>query len=153
MKHFINNDIINIAENNKVIRILSNKKLLLVISAFLALTLIITPFSLWFYEKNNLDSSDSQGSIFNNTSFDNTPKVYITAEEYGQITEGMNYQEVCKIIGGDGVLIQTVDLGLGESFITTVYEWKKETDELSFANIVFKNGVVISKSQQGIIAQ
>ena len=49
------------------------------------------------------------------------------------------------------MLIQTVDLGLGENFITTIYEWKKETDELSFANVAFKNGVVISKSQQGII--
>lgn len=151
MKHSIDKDIINIAENNKAVRILSNKKLLLVVSAVLALTLIIAPFFLWIYERNNPDNSDSQGSIFNNTSFDNTPKVYITANEYEQITDGMNYQEVCQIIGGDGVLIQTVDLGLGENFITTIYEWKKETDELSFANVAFKNGVVISKSQQGII--
>lgn len=152
MKHFLNNDIINIAENNSAVRILSNKTFLLIVSAVLALTLIIAPFFLWIYEKNNSDISNPQDSIFNNISFDDTPKVYITAEEYEQITNGMNYQEVCKIIGGDGVLIQTVDLGLGESFITTIYEWKIEDDELAFANVVFKNGVVISKSQQGITA-
>ncbi len=151
MKHSSSKTLVEIAENSKAIKILTGKKLLLVLSAVLAMAIVAVPVFLTIYERNNPDNYDSQGTIFSTPL--NTETVTITPEEYSLINEGMSYEDVCSIVGGEGEIIQKIDFGADKNFAITTYEWTGESDESAVADIVFKNGVVLSKTQSNLITE
>ena len=70
----------------------------------------------------------------------------ISITEYESITNGMTYEEVCDIIGGEGELLANTDLDL----VTESYSWEGEGSVGANALIMFQGGKVISKSQAGL---
>ncbi len=74
----------------------------------------------------------------------------ISITEYESITNGMTYEEVCDIIGGEGELLANTDLDLGDDLVTESYSWEGEGSVGANALIMFQGGKVISKSQAGL---
>lgn len=74
----------------------------------------------------------------------------ISLEEFNKIETGMTYQEVCKIIGGEGTLSSSVDMGVGSEYKTEIYQWSGEGAIGANANVTFQGGVVVSKAQFGL---
>lgn len=70
--------------------------------------------------------------------------------EFNAITNGMNVQEVADIVGSSGTLISEVDLGLGYSHRTLMFQWDGEGSIGANANVTFQGGEVISKAQFGL---
>ena len=73
----------------------------------------------------------------------------ITKEEYERLEQGMSYQEVVQIIGGEGTVISQTG-SQGEDFYTTMYQWPGEGDKMSSANILFQADKLLSKSEYGL---
>lgn len=74
----------------------------------------------------------------------------ISMEEFNSINEGMTYEEVCEIIGGEGEQLANTDLGLGDEFVTESYQWECEGSIGANAIIMFQGGKVVTKSQAGL---
>lgn len=74
----------------------------------------------------------------------------ISLDEFNSIKTGMTYAEVCKIIGGEGVLASSVDFGIDDEYKTEIYEWTGDGSIGANANVTFQSGKVISKSQAGL---
>lgn len=74
----------------------------------------------------------------------------ISLSEFNQIETGMTYEEVCNIVGGEGTLSSSVDLGLGDSFKTEIYQWTGDGIIGANANVTFQGGKVMSKAQIGL---
>lgn len=70
----------------------------------------------------------------------------VTLAQFSQVTSGMTYKEVAKIMGGDGY-ITSESILLGTT--VTIYQWDG-SGLLSHAMITFENGKVSSKSQYGL---
>ena len=70
----------------------------------------------------------------------------ITLEQYEQIEEGMTYDKVVEIIGGEGEAISESNT---EDSITVVYIWKG-SDGVSNATLTFYNNALFSKAQTGL---
>jgi regulator of replication initiation timing len=75
----------------------------------------------------------------------NNPK--ISKEEYDQIKTGMNYGEVCKIIGGEGTSLAETNIA---DTTTIMYSWNGDGDLGASAVITFDNNEVFIKSQYGL---
>lgn len=73
----------------------------------------------------------------------------MTLALFGQIQTGMSYQEVRDIVGGDGELISSVDIGEPE-LKTEMYTWNGNGPIGSNANVMFQGGKVSSKGQFGL---
>lgn len=72
----------------------------------------------------------------------------LTKEKFEQITDGMTYEEVVKIIGAEGTLISETG-EKGTDFHTLMYEFP--TDGMfSNANMMFQGGKLINKAQFGL---
>ncbi len=75
--------------------------------------------------------------------------IKMTLEAYEKIDIPENaqntitYEEVCKILGGVGVKMDTNDAA------TEIYMWAS-TDNKGYAKLIFKNGVIAGKSQWGL---
>ncbi|MGI6152499.1 MAG: hypothetical protein ACOYJB_01515 [Christensenellaceae bacterium] len=67
----------------------------------------------------------------------------ISKAEYDQLEEGMSYEEVCAIIGGEGE-------ALAESGTFVMYMWPGEGSIGANANATFMDGEMISKAQYGL---
>ena len=74
----------------------------------------------------------------------------ITLDEFNQIRNGMEYQEVFDIIGGRGELLSDVDMGFGDEYYTATYSWVGEGSLGANANVMFQGGKVVSKAQFGL---
>ena len=74
----------------------------------------------------------------------------ISLEEFNAIETGMTYEEVCGIIGGEGTLGSSVDVGVGEQYKTEIYQWTGEGTLGANANVTFQGGKVVSKAQMGL---
>lgn len=74
----------------------------------------------------------------------------ISLAEFNKIETGMSYKEVCDIIGGEGTLSSSVDLGMGEEYKTELYQWTGEGIIGANANVTFQGGKVMSKAQIGL---
>ena len=74
----------------------------------------------------------------------------ISLEEFNKIKTGMSYKEVCSIVGGEGTLGSSVDVGLGEEYKTEIYQWTGDGTIGANANVTFQGGKVISKAQIGL---
>lgn len=74
----------------------------------------------------------------------------ISLAEFNSIKNGMGFQEVFDIIGSRGEVISEVDLGLGDEYITMMFEWDGEGSLGANANVTFQGGKVIGKAQFGL---
>ena len=75
-----------------------------------------------------------------------TDAATITAEKYDQIEEGMSYDDVIGIIGGEGALLSKSEI---EGMSAEIYAWYGE-DGISNASITFSDGKVTAKAQAGL---
>ena len=71
----------------------------------------------------------------------------ITLAEYVQIRPGMTYSEVRDIVGGDGIVLSESSYG---NYYTVMLMWYEDDYSGANANVMFQNGVVISKAQYGL---
>lgn len=75
--------------------------------------------------------------------------VTITLDEFNKINNGMTYEEVVKIIGGDGNLLSESG-EKGTEYYTVMYEYSGEGDLGANANFTFQNDKLQNKSQFGL---
>lgn len=110
-------------------------------------------------DRNNLIVVDNNGNVkFNVFSGIGTEEIKapednpdtITLDEFNQIRNGMEYQEVFDIIGGRGELLSDVDMGFGDEYYTATYSWVGEGSLGANANVMFQGGKVVSKAQFGL---
>lgn len=104
-------------------------------------------------EKNNILSVINSKILYsiyekNDTPVKNLPT--ITLAEFNEIKNGMGYQEVFDIIGSRGEVLSEVDLGLGDEFVTMMFQWDGEGTLGANANVTFQGGKVIAKAQFGL---
>lgn len=71
-----------------------------------------------------------------------------TKAEYEQVKEGMTYDQVTQIIGGEGRVLKEVQKSNGVT--TTIYHWNGNGGPASFAQISFEGGKVVSMLQSGL---
>ena len=76
----------------------------------------------------------------------NAETAIITADKYDRIEEGMAYEDVVGIIGGEGALLSQSEIG---GMKAEIYAWYGE-DGVSNANVTFSDGKVQSKAQVGL---
>ena len=74
----------------------------------------------------------------------------ISLEEFNKIETGMTYNEVCDIVGGEGTLGSSVDVGVGDEYKTEIYQWTGDGSIGANANVTFQGGKVVSKAQIGL---
>lgn len=74
----------------------------------------------------------------------------ISLAEFNKIETGMTYKEVCDIVGGEGTLGSSVDVGIGKEYKTEIYQWTGDGVVGANANVTFQGGKVISKAQIGL---
>ena len=74
----------------------------------------------------------------------------ISLEEFNKIETGMTYDEVCEIVGGEGTLGSSVDVGIGNEYKTEIYQWTGDGAIGANANVTFQGGEVVSKAQVGL---
>lgn len=78
-----------------------------------------------------------------------TSDVSINIDEFNQIKNGMTYDEVVNIIGGEGNMISETGEN-GSEFYTVMYEYKGEGDFGANANFMFQGGKLQNKAQFGL---
>lgn len=76
-------------------------------------------------------------------------KPTITLEEFKAIENGMSYEEVCEIIGGEGELLSEGGEP-GSAYYTVMYQWKGEGSLGANANAMFQGGKLTNKAQFGL---
>ena len=69
----------------------------------------------------------------------------LTLAAFDSVIEGMGYEEVCGLLGGEGELLSSVEDG---EVFTEIYSWSG-ADGAS-VTVVFENGAMASKSQVGL---
>lgn len=74
---------------------------------------------------------------------------YITLDEFNKIKNGMTYEQVCKIIGCEGKLVTSSEIGGSTS---QTYGWSsKDMGGVTYgASVVFIDGKVTGKTQVGL---
>lgn len=68
---------------------------------------------------------------------------FITWDSYCRISSGMSYQEVCMLLGQEGIPVSAPD-----PYIQS-YQWNG-ADNNSYALLSFSNGTLVDKEQQGL---
>ena len=98
-----------------------------------------------------LCSCGNPSDIFKGTEADIiNSEASISLEEFNKIETGMTYKEVCDIVGGEGTLGSSVDVGIGDEYKTEIYQWTGDGSIGANANVTFQAGKVISKAQIGL---
>jgi len=108
--------------------------LLLVIALFVTLCACGTPNDIM--KGSSADIINSEDSI--------------TLDEFNKIEAGMSYEQVRDIVGGEGTLGSSVDMGVGDEYKTQIYQWTGSGSIGANANVTFQGGKVISKAQIGL---
>lgn len=70
------------------------------------------------------------------------PKINLTMEKYNRLKDGMSYEEVVKILGGEGTKAQSPEDGKG-----VTYKWEGEDFSSVFAT--FQNNKLTYKTSVG----
>ncbi len=99
-------------------------------------------------DSNSEPASSTQEVSADDTANENETKneEWISADEYGQIENGMSYEQVKEIVGSEGEEVSTVTVG---DMTTTIYMWYGK-DHISNANVTFQNDAVMAKAQIGL---
>lgn len=111
-------------------------------STWLVAILIILVASIAFFEIYNSISAQK-------TIKPTTTDLTITLSEFNRIETGMTYQEVCQIVGCEGVLASETNVTNNPNLKTQMYHWNGYSSS-SGATIMLQRGKVISKSQLGL---
>lgn len=74
---------------------------------------------------------------------------YISLEQFNAIENGMSYDAVVEILGSEGELLSSVDLGFGDGG-TQMYCWYGDPLSGANCNVTFQGGKVVSKAQIGL---
>jgi hypothetical protein len=74
-----------------------------------------------------------------------SPPPVVTSAKYGQIREGMTYEQVSQVIGTPGEEMSRVALA---DYTTVMYVWKNADG--SNMNVTFQNGRLVAKAQFGL---
>lgn len=69
----------------------------------------------------------------------------LTLAAFDVVLEGMGYEEVCGLLGGEGELLSSLEDG---DILTEIYSWSGS--ENASATVVFENGLMASKTQVGL---
>ncbi len=69
----------------------------------------------------------------------------LTLAAFDAVLEGMSYEEVCVLLGGEGELLSSVEDG---ELFTEIYSWSDGGG--ASATVVFENGGMASKTQVGL---
>ena len=77
-----------------------------------------------------------------------TPGKIITADLFDQVKTGMTYDELIKVVGGEGLLRSSSGFS-DEEYSRQSYEFKGEFNHSS-ADFTFEEGKLLSKSQYGL---
>jgi hypothetical protein len=93
------------------------------------------------------------GKLVNKAQFgienEETSKVTITKAEFDKIQNGMTYEQVKQIVGGEGHLVsESGKPGTAEH--TAIYDYQGEGDIGANATLMFQGGKLINKSQFGL---
>jgi len=75
--------------------------------------------------------------------------VTVTLDKFNEISNGMTYEEVVEIIGGEGNLLSETG-EKGTDFYTVIYEYKGEGDPGANANFTFQDNKLQNKAQFGL---
>lgn len=75
--------------------------------------------------------------------------VTVTLDEFNKIQNGMSYEEVVAIIGGEGNMISESG-EKGSDLYTVMYEYKGEGDIGANANFMFQGNKLQNKAQMGL---
>lgn len=75
--------------------------------------------------------------------------VKVTKEQFDKIENGMTYDEVVNIIGGEGNLLSESG-EKGTDMHTVMYEYSGEGDLGANASFMFQGGELVNKSQMGL---
>ncbi|PLR79539.1 hypothetical protein CVD25_21820 [Bacillus canaveralius] len=70
--------------------------------------------------------------------------------KFNQIQNGMTYEEVVGIIGGEGQVISESGEA-GTEFHTVMYEWEADGGLGANANFMFQGGKLVNKAQMGVV--
>lgn len=79
---------------------------------------------------------------------DSTTSVTITLSEFNSIENGMTYEQVVQIVGGEGTLLSEVGEKNDELY-TVMYSYEG-TEVGASANFTFQNNKLIAKAQIGL---
>lgn len=74
----------------------------------------------------------------------------ITLEEFNQIQTGMTYDEIIKIVGGEGTVLSETNIGNSEQYHTIIYMWEGSGSLGANANVTIQGGKAVSKAQFGL---
>lgn len=77
----------------------------------------------------------------------NSPK--ISKAEFDQIQNGMSYEEIVKIIGGEGEIMSEAG-EKGSPYYSVLYKYEGEGEFGANANFMFQGGKLLSKAQYGL---
>lgn len=94
------------------------------------------------YTEASSTSTNSEGKKSDNDE-------WVTYEEFEKIESGMALDEVREIIGSDGKLMSSSDIGMGEEYVTEIYYWYAKNG-IANCNVTFQGGKVLSKAQFGL---
>jgi len=73
----------------------------------------------------------------------------MTKAEFDAIQNGMTYEEVVSIVGGEGELMSETG-SPGDPLHTVMYMWQGEGDIGANANAMFQGGKMVNKAQLGL---
>ncbi|MBQ8338534.1 MAG: hypothetical protein IJY33_05255, partial [Oscillospiraceae bacterium] len=76
-------------------------------------------------------------------------KAGVNYKNFEKIENGMTYNQVVEIFGGEGKVMSSVDLGTGDEYVTTIYYWYDWTG-VANCNVTFQGGKVVAKAQVGL---
>jgi outer membrane protein assembly factor BamE (lipoprotein component of BamABCDE complex) len=75
--------------------------------------------------------------------------VTVTLDEFNQVQNGMTYEEVVTVVGGEGNMLSETG-EKGTDFYTIMYDYKGKGDLGANANFTFQGGKLQNKSQFGL---
>jgi hypothetical protein len=75
--------------------------------------------------------------------------ITVTLDEFNKVENGMTYEEVVAILGGEGNMLSETG-EKGTDFYTIMYEYSGEGDLGANANFMFQGGKLQNKSQFGL---
>ena len=110
---------------------------------------IIVYLVIFIYKK--YAKSKNRTTAENASSSDNEYKdnIQVTKDVFDKINNGMSYEEVIGIIGGEGEVISESGQK-GDKFYIVMYKYKGVGDIAANVNLIFQGGKLINKSQIGL---
>lgn len=103
----------------------------------------LDPSSLSISPSVNSSSGITQG----NTTFSEFVKTPVTIAKYNQVTDGMSYEQVKRILGEPSSKSTLAITGLPTS---NTYQWRNPGNKFVLANVTFSDGKVNLKTQIGL---